>query len=260
MSPKSLDNKKSKNSNNNKENLNENDKKKINDNNSLKSRTKKIKKNYLKGKQLINWLYLSGVISIIFYILHDIIGTINYPGYQWKSQPISDLTAIDAPSFSISKKFSSLYGIFSSLCCTLISIQIYNHHKKEDNNNMLLKIGIYLFTLMNYISSIGYYLFPLTSSGYDGSFRSIVHVYIITLIVVLLSIISLTLIAISSYKKGEKFSSLSYLSTITLFLMVIGAIGSGVVPKIYFGILERLSAYSVVIFNGILGFYGFMTF
>ena len=36
----------------------------------------------MKNKKLINWLALSGVISVIFYILHDIIGGINYPGYN----------------------------------------------------------------------------------------------------------------------------------------------------------------------------------
>ena len=35
----------------------------------------------MKNKKLINWLSLSGVISIVFYLLHDIIGAMNYPGY-----------------------------------------------------------------------------------------------------------------------------------------------------------------------------------
>ena len=30
------------------------------------------------GKKLINWLCLSGVLSIIFYLLHDIVGVMNY--------------------------------------------------------------------------------------------------------------------------------------------------------------------------------------
>ncbi len=36
----------------------------------------------LKNKKLINWLCLSGILSIIFYLLHDVIGTMNYSGYN----------------------------------------------------------------------------------------------------------------------------------------------------------------------------------
>ena len=55
----------------------------------------------MKNLKLINLLCLCGVISIVFYLLHDIIGAINYPGYNWMSQAVSDLTAADAKSFVV---------------------------------------------------------------------------------------------------------------------------------------------------------------
>lgn len=36
----------------------------------------------MKNKKLINYLSLSGVASIMFYLLHDIVGAMNYPGYN----------------------------------------------------------------------------------------------------------------------------------------------------------------------------------
>lgn len=39
--------------------------------------------------------------------------------------------------------------------------------------------------------------------------------------------------------------------------MFVGAVGSQNVPKEIFGVFERFSTYSVVIFNGILGIFGF---
>ena len=112
----------------------------------------------MKKKKLINWLCLSGIISIVFYLLHDIIGAMYYPNYNWLSQAVSDLTAKDAPSFIIANGYVTIYGIFNCLCCVLICILM------ENESNKALKIGVYIFSIMNFISAIGYALFPLSSS------------------------------------------------------------------------------------------------
>ena len=203
----------------------------------------------MKKKKLINWLCLSGILSVMFYLLHDIIGAMHYSNYNWLSQAVSDLTATDAPSFVIASGFATVYKIFNCLCCALLCILIKNESKKN------LKLGIYLFSIMNFISAIGYALFPLSSSGFDGTIQSIIHVYIITTLVVILSIISLILIAIGALK--EKHKVLGVLAIFSLVLMFIGAVGSGIVPREYFGVIERFSTYSAVVFTGILGIYGF---
>ena len=208
----------------------------------------------MKKKSLINWLCLSGVLSIVFYLLHDIVGTLNYSGYNWMSQAVSDLTATDAPSFVVASGFVTVYKILGCLCCALICILIKNEKKKT------LRLGIYLFTIMTFISAIGYALFPITSSGFDGSIQTIIHVYVLTALVVLMSIISLILIAIGSFKGENKHKLLGILSITALVLMFIGAVGSQSMPKEIFGIIERFSTYSAVIFTGILGIYGFNVF
>ena len=208
----------------------------------------------MKNKKLINYLCLSGVISILFYLLHDIIGGLNYPGYSFMRQAVSDLTATDAPSFVVASGFVTVYKILNCLCSALLCILIKNEKKKA------LRLGVYLFSIMNFISAIGYALFPLSSSGYDGSVQSFIHVYILTIIVVLLSIISLILISIGSLKGIEKHKYLGVLSIISLVLMFIGAVGSANASKDIFGLIERFSTYSAVIFTGILGLYGYKVF
>lgn len=208
----------------------------------------------MKKKSLINWLCLSGVVSIIFYLLHDIVGAMNYPGYNPMSQAVSDLTATDAPSFIVSSGFVTVYKILCCLCCALLCILMKKENKKT------LKVGIYLFSIMNFISAIGYALFPLSSSGYDGSVQSAIHVYVLTALVVLLSIISLIVIAIGSFKGENKHKLLGILAIISLVLMFVGAVGSQSVPREIFGILERFSTYSAVVFTGILGLYGFKVY
>ena len=203
----------------------------------------------MKNLKLINLLCLCGVISIVFYLLHDIIGAINYPGYNWMSQAVSDLTAADAKSFVVASGFTTVYKILHCLALALVCILVKDERKS-------LRAGIYLYTLMGFISSIGYALFPLSSAGYDGSVQSFIHVYVITIIVVLLSIISLVIIAIGAFK--SKYKLLGILAIISLCLMFIGAVGSQIVPKEIFGIIERFSTYSAVIFNGVLGIFGFL--
>ena len=208
----------------------------------------------MEKKKLINWLALSGIFSIVFYLLHDIVGAMNYPGYNWMSQAVSDLTATDSPSFVIASGFVTVYKILSCLCSALLCILIKNEKKKS------LRLGIYLFSIMNFISAIGYALFPLSSSGFDGSIQSIVHVYVLTAVVVLLSIISLIIIAVGSLKGENKHKLLGMIAMMSLVLMFIGTVGSQSAPKEIFGIFERFSTYSAVIFTGILGLYGFKVF
>ena len=116
-----------------------------------------------------------------------------------------------------------------------------------------LKAGICLFTAMHGVSAIGYSLFPLSGSGYDGSVQSFIHVYIVTALVVLLSIVSLILIAVGSFRDHRK--GLGFLSLVALACMFFGAVGSMNLPKEIFGIVERFSTYSAVVFTGILGVY-----
>lgn len=188
----------------------------------------------------------SGIVGMIFYVLHDIVGGMNYPGYQWMSQAVSDLTATDAPSYTVASGFSNVYGIMSIVCCLFVCVL-------AQQKTMTTRIGISLFTVMQGISAVGYSLFPLSSAGYDGSTQSFVHVYIITIAVVVLSIVSLILIAIGSKRDNKRI--LSIISIIALALMFFGAVGSGIITKEYFGIVERFSTYSVVCYTTILGIF-----
>ena len=203
----------------------------------------------MKKRKIINWLCLTGILSLIFYILHDVVGALNYPGYNWTREAVSDLTATDSPVYGIAHNLSLVYGVFSCLCSLLVCILVKKEEKKT------LRLGVYLFTTMNFISGIGYSLFPLSSKGYDGSFQSFMHVYVITIAVVLLSIISLILISVGAFKSKKKL--LGTLSIVALILMFFGAAGSGILPKSVFGIVERFSTYSAVVFTAILGIYGF---
>ena len=209
-----------------------------------------------KNESIKYWLLICGILNAVFYLLHDCIGARFYPDYNWMAQAVSDLTATDAPSRLIASELTKIHGIFSCVACTLICISAKVLWKEASEK--ILRLGLYLFVAMHWISAIGYSLFPLTGSGYDGSFQSFVHVYVITVLVVLLSIVSLILIAVGGFKSGNKV--LAWWAVVAFLLMFVGAAGSGLVPRQYFGIPERFSTYSAVCFTAVIAVIAFLKF
>ena len=199
-------------------------------------------------KKMWTLVLICGILAVITYLLHDIIGACNYPGYRWMEQAVSDLTATDAPSFPIASGIITVHKILTCVCYAYLCFLVKNETK-------LLRVGIYLFAVMHGISAFGYALFPLTGKGYDGSVQSFIHVYVLTALIVPLSIVSLILIAIGSFK--GKYRLLGILAIIALAAMFTGAVGSQNAPKEYFGFLERFSTYSATVFTGVLAVYGF---
>lgn len=204
----------------------------------------------MKEKKLINWLGLLGIISLISYTLAVVISPMVYPGYDWLSQAVSDLSASDAPSKELWSRLSSIYDTCGIVCVTLVCVYIKNRF------NRTIRIGIYIFALMNWISNIGYSLFPLSTSGYGGSLQDIIHTYVVTILVVMLSIQSLVIIMIGGYR-DRKYKSIAIFASICFLCMFVGAIGTGVVPKSYFGLVERFSVFAATSFTAILGLYMF---
>lgn len=204
-------------------------------------------------KTLIHWLGLLGVISLLSYTAAVVFSPLAYPGYDWMAQAVSDLMAENSPSKMLWNQLSSLYGVCGMVCVMMVCVFI------QGKLNKSLRLGIYLFAVMYWVSSIGYEMFPLSDSGYAGTFQDIMHTYVVTVLVVLLSIISLIFIMVGGFR-DKQFQSLAIWATVTLLLMFVGAIGVGVVPKEYFGIAERFSLFAATGFNAVLGIYLFRGF
>ncbi|WP_429976019.1 DUF998 domain-containing protein [Enterococcus sp. DIV0086] len=206
-----------------------------------------------KKRELINYLGLLGVVSLISYTIAVVFSPLAYPNYNWMSQAVSDLSAINSPSRNLWNQLSCLYSVCGIVSITLVCVFI------QGKLNKTLRIGIYLFAVMNWISAIGYSLFPLSDSGYAGTFQDIMHTYVVTVLVVLLSIVSLVFIMTGGYR-GKQYRSLAIWATLAFIFMLIGGIGVSSVPVTYFGIFERFSVFSATCFNAVLGIYLFESF
>lgn len=199
---------------------------------------------------MINLSGLTGVISLISYALAVIFAPLAYPGYNWMAQAVSDLSAETAPSRLLWDQLSAAYNVCSPVCMMCVSIFVSD----KKISTKLFRLGIYLFAIMNWISAIGYKMFPLTDSGKEiSTFQEKMHI-VITIVVVLLSISSLTMLIIAGFKKNG-MKGIGIWASIALAMMFVGAIGKSAVSPDYFGIVERFSVFAAVGFNAVLGVY-----
>ena len=207
------------------------------------------------NRKLINWLGLTGVIAFISYTLAVVISPTAFPGYNWMEQAVSDLSAENAPSRMLWNQIAALYNVCSVVCATCASIYI----SERKISTKLFRIGMHLFTIMNWISNVGYAMFQLADSGKEiASFQEIMHI-VVTAAVVPLSIVSLVCLIIAGFRRSG-IRGIGIWSAVALLMMMIGAIGQKAVPPQYFGIIERFSVFAAVGFYAICGIYLFRGF
>lgn len=98
-------------------------------------------------------------------------------------------------------------------------------------------------------------MFPLSTSGYAGTFQDVMHL-IVTALVVLLSIVSLSVIILAGAKSRD-CRSYGICAGAALLLMLTGALGMKLVPADFFGVVERFSVFAATGFNAALGLHLF---
>mgnify|MGYP006974502233 CR=1 FL=1 len=114
-------------------------------------------------KPLLQKLGLLGVVSLLSYTAAVVFAPLAYPGYRWTAQAVSDLSAANAPSLALWNQLSAGYNACEIVCATIVCVGIQGQKTK------LLRAGIYLFAIMEWISALGYRMFPLSTSGYAGT-------------------------------------------------------------------------------------------
>ena len=123
-------------------------------------------------RKLINWLGLTGVAALISYTAAVIFAPSAYPGYDWMAQANSDLSAENAPSRRLWDQLAALYGPCSVVCATLVSVYVSGNR----TSSAVFRLGIHLFAVMNWVSGVGYTMFPLADSGKEiASFQEVMH-------------------------------------------------------------------------------------
>lgn len=193
-------------------------------------------------------LGLLGTVSLISYTMMVTLSPLAYPGYNSMTMAVSELSAEGAPSKALADQLNALFGP-----CGLISITAF-WAAMPSGKPKTFKVGITLFMAMEWVCNVGYSLFPWVSGESNRYFQNIMHLTV-TMAVVILSLSSLLLLSIFSKKAGLK--SLGIWALISLIAMILGPIRTSLFPPSVFGLFERFSTFSAVVFNCILGLYLF---
>ena len=199
-------------------------------------------------RTLIHWLGLTGLAALMSYAAAVIFAPLAYPDYNWMAQAVSDLSAETAPSRQLWDQLAAPYNICSVVCATCAALYV----SQKRVGPRLFRGGICLFMAMNWVSALGYGMFPLADSGKEiASFREIMHMAI-TVAVVLLSIASLVCLVVAGFRE-KTVRGIGLWAAAALAMMMVGSVGTGIVPVQYFGIAERFSVFAAVGFNAVLG-------
>ncbi|MGN0801595.1 MAG: DUF998 domain-containing protein [Candidatus Faecivicinus sp.] len=192
----------------------------------------------------LRMLGILGIVSLLSYTAMVVFSPLAYPGYDWLSMAVSDLSAEGAPSRALAGQLNALFGP-----CAVVSIMAVCVGAAGCKSNVL-KLGIYCFAAMEWVCNVGYEIFPWVSGAPSSHPQNVMHL-VVTGLVVVLSLASLTLTAIGARK--EALRSLSAWAVACLAAMLVGPIGTALLPKAVFGLFERFSTFSAVVFNAVLG-------
>lgn len=191
-------------------------------------------------------LGIFGLVSLLSYTAMVVFSPLAYPGYDWMSRAVSDLTAEGAPSLQLATRLNALFGP-----CAVVSVMAVCV-AAAGSKSKLFKGGIYSFAAMEWICNAGYTMFPWVADAPESNPQNVCHL-IVTVLVVVLSLAALIMISVSA--KQENMKSLGIWAAVCLGAMILGPVGTGLLPKAVFGIFERFSTFSAVIFNAVLGVY-----
>ncbi len=191
-------------------------------------------------------LGILGIISLLSYTAMVVFSPLAYPGYDWLSMAVSDLSAKGAPSEELAGQLNALFGPCGLVSIMAVCVSIAACKSK------VLKAGVCFFAAMEWVCNVGYKLFPWVSDAPASNPQNVMHL-VVTVLVVVFSLVSLVLIAIGARK--EQIKSLGIWAIICLVAMLIGPIGTVLLPKAVFGLFERFSTFSAVVFNAVLGVY-----
>jgi len=180
-------------------------------------------------------LMFSGMLSILFYVLHVVIGGIKWKGYSHLQQPISDLTATGAPNRTMMLTLTTIYGLLALLFAVSFTIL-----KSREYNPLVFWGGVTFIVL--HLVSVLYPIFPQDLPGIKTTFKGEMHI-LITALIVPFTILTPFLIGFGFISEPLWHTFGVYSIVTGILILVFGGITAIFYAKKlpYFGLVERLN-------------------
>jgi Protein of unknown function (DUF998) len=190
-------------------------------------------------------LLICGIVSSLLYLATDILASMRWQGYSYKSQAVSELMAIGAPTRSFMVPFFALYGAL----VIAFGIGIW----RSAGRKWSLRITGILMIAYGAVGEAGLLLFPMHLRGAKGSLSDTMHI-IITFALVLFILL---FIGFGSAAVGKWFRLYSLATILTLLVFgawagMDGARLAANLPTPWLGIKERVNIYSSLLWMAML--------
>jgi len=195
-------------------------------------------------------LLICGIVSSVWYVVTDGIGTLHYPGYSYADQWFSELTAQGAPTRDF---MVALNGIPYTLLVSAFAegVQTSAAPKRAGRITAAMLIGYAAFGFA------GGVLFPMKPrealAAGEGTLRNTMHIPATAL----MSLFIVLAVGFGSTLLGKRFQYYSY-ATIAI-LLVFGALTSLQAGRIttneptpWAGIEERMNSYGIMLWVAVL--------
>lgn len=205
---------------------------------------------FSKKEKLEKILMPLGMIGVIAYMIHTILGNILWSQYNPITMDISSLTAQGAPNADLLRIFTTIYGI----CMILFILGMVI--KSNRKYHLATRTGYVILLGMEVISLFGYTAFPLVGDKTVMNFQNMMHIAV-TVAVVLTTITSAFTLAYG-YLIQEKMKKLGkFILIMAIIITLCGVMNpiSMIMGLNILGLTERAVIYSLQILIFVLSFY-----
>lgn len=189
-------------------------------------------------KKLEKYTTPLGMIGVIAYLIHTILGQILWNSYNPITTDISSLTAVGAPNRELLLIFTYIYGISMLLFIIGLIVKAFRKY------HFSLKTGYIIMFIMQLVSFVGYSLFPITGDKTEMNLQNLMHI-IVTVIVVFTTIASSYFLSYGYLKQKNKLGKFILIMAVVITITgLTNPIGMGLELNIL-GLTERLVIYSL---------------
>lgn len=184
----------------------------------------------------------SGMLGVILYVSHTILGQMLWPMYDPITMDISSLTAEGAPHATLLRLMCDVYAWTMFAMVRTLMVQA----KREKQNALFM--GFSVLMGMQMASYFGYSLFPLEGDKTQMTFQNQMHI-VVTIIVVFSTMLAIFLIAYGFHKSSHvKLRNISFVFAILVTLL--GALNPIVMAQglNVLGLTERLVIFTIMVY------------
>lgn len=181
---------------------------------------------------MLRILLLCGVLSSVLYVVIDVIGALNYPGYDYSAQAISEMSAIGAPTGDL---LAPLYRTWSILFLAFtLGVWLVGGTRPALRKSAALMLAVA-------VVGSGLSFFPMNSRSAEPTFSDTMHLLFAGATILLLSLAILA--GSTAFGRGFRRYSAATVAVMLLFFILtmrdVPNVGADL-PTPYMGLTERI--------------------